>query len=57
MSLYSSSYLALRPIQLLAIVHSSQLHLISGMHRNINTLDTFKTAVKTHFLTLALKLI
>ena len=32
MSLYSSSYQALRPIQLLAIVHSSQLHLISGMH-------------------------
>ena len=32
MSLYSSSYLALRPVQLLAIVHSSRLHLISGMH-------------------------
>ena len=28
----SSSYQALRPIQLLAIVHSSQLHLIAGMH-------------------------
>ena len=32
MSLCSSSYHALRPIQLLATVHSSQLHLISGMH-------------------------
>ena len=32
MSLYSSSDQALRPIQLLAIVHSSQLHIISGMH-------------------------
>ena len=32
MSLCSSSYQALRPIQLLATVHSSQLHLISGMH-------------------------
>ena len=31
-TLYSSSYLALRPIQLLAIVHSSQQHLISGMY-------------------------
>ena len=31
-SLCSSSYQALRPIQLLATVHSSQLHLISGMH-------------------------
>ena len=32
MSLCSSSYQALRPIQLLATVHSSQLHLTSGMH-------------------------
>ena len=32
MSLCSSSYQAFRPIQLLATVHSSQLHLISGMH-------------------------
>ena len=31
MSLCSSSYQALIPIQLLATVHSSQLHLISGM--------------------------
>ena len=31
-SLYYSSYLALRPVQPLAIVHSNQLHLISGMH-------------------------
>ena len=47
-------------VQLLAIVHSSQLHLFSGTALpsaicKIKILDTFKTAVNTHFFNLAFK--
>ena len=47
-------------VQLLVIVHSSQLHLFSGTALpsaicKIKILDTFKTAVNTHFFNLAFK--
>ena len=53
MTPYYLKYLALKPVQPLAIVHSSQLHLIFGMHY----LQQFATLRHWTLLRLLLKLI